>query len=180
MTFFWQYLDFPEWADIAPELAALSLVKFDRSGWRFDYTSDLDQYRTRLPLLWSWFASQGLEPARIGLFEVWPSQPVKYHWDWCPQTLSMNFPVLNCNDQTYTGYYLANGDPLTLKVNRQIPEGTYNYYARENLTEVDRYTLDKPLIMNVKHIHGVHNLTKQLRTSMTVRFSVDPWHLVDK
>ena len=76
------------------------------------------------------------------------------HTDKHKNHLALNFGI-SVPPESYTGLY-------------KLIDGQY--------TELDRYYLDGPIILNTKISHWVY--TPSLRLVMTFRFAIDPWKLV--
>jgi hypothetical protein len=178
-SFIWQYVEIDTWPLVQTELDRLPDlldVEWDFENYGFKWSDRPEYFAPMLPALWTWFDQTGLEPARVGVLDKIAGQTVGYHFDLGPYELALQLPMKNCNDQTYTGFYISNGPP-TIKSSPLVSQP--NCYDPLKLTEIARYTLDKPLIFNVKKIHGVHNLTAETRTCLSIRFRKDPWKLIN-
>jgi hypothetical protein len=177
--FIWQYIEIDSWPLIQTELdllPGLVDIAWDFENHGFKWSNRPEYFAPLLPVLWTWFDQKGLEPAKVGVLDKVAGQAVGYHVDLGPYELALQLPIKNCNDQTYTGFYISDGPP-TIKSSPRVSEP--NCYDPLRLTEIARYTLDKPLIFNVKKIHGVHNLTSRTRTCLSIRFRQNPWKLIN-
>jgi len=90
--------------------------------------------------------------------------------------LSMNFGLQNCTDTPVIFYEYISG-PKDYVPLPDPNEGAYIFYASSTLKEIDRYTLDAPVIMNNTVPHAIYNDTDGIRISVSFRFLSDPWNL---
>jgi hypothetical protein len=52
-------------------------------------------------------------------------------------------------------------------------------FVTDDPVEVGRYTLNGPVMLNIKQPHGVINYGPVLRAGISFIFKKDPWHLVE-
>jgi hypothetical protein len=90
--------------------------------------------------------------------------------------LSLNFGIYNCINTPVIFYEYLSGPKQYMPLPNSS-EGPYIFYAGSELKEIDRYALDNPIIMNNTVPHAIHNDTKNVRISISFRFTQDPWHL---
>lgn len=108
----------------------------------------------------------------IGIVIVPPGvSPI--HIDAGEYNIGFNFPVLNCQ-RTYTVLYKPNDgvdiDSKLGKLKNHI--GLYEFEDNE-VTEITRFELDGPLLMNVKIPHQIINTNNGVRVSASLRFKND-------
>lgn len=97
--------------------------------------------------------------------------PVKWH---------LNIPVTNC-ETTYTAIYEALPDQhqqYTLEPDLpglawEIGDGNTHVYRSDQVKEIDRYYFRRPVVLNTKTIHCVHNPTNQVSVRMSLRMNCD-------
>jgi hypothetical protein len=90
--------------------------------------------------------------------------------------LSLNFGIQNCTETPVIFYEYLTG-PKDYVPLPDPSEGSYIFYARSTLKEIDRYILDAPIIMNNTVPHAIYNNIDKIRISVSFRFSTDPWNL---
>lgn len=90
--------------------------------------------------------------------------------------LSLNFGIQNYIETPVILYEYVSGPKEYIPL-PDPSEGSYIFYAESELKEIDRYTLDNPVIMNNTVPHSIYNNTKDVRISISFRFTQDPWHL---
>jgi hypothetical protein len=90
--------------------------------------------------------------------------------------LSMNVGIQHCKETPVIFYEYISG-PKDYVPLPDPKEGSYIFYARSTLREIDRYILDTPIIMNNTVPHAICNNTDDIRISVSFRFSLDPWNL---
>jgi hypothetical protein len=90
--------------------------------------------------------------------------------------LSMNFGIQNCTETPVIFYEYISG-PKDYVPLPDPSEGSYIFYAKSTLKEIDRYILNTPVIMNNTVPHAIYNSTDNIRISVSFRFSSDPWNL---
>lgn len=91
--------------------------------------------------------------------------------------LSLNFGIANCIETSVVFYKYISGPKKYVPLPDPV-EGSYIFYAESELEEIDRYILDKPVIMNNTVPHGILNDTNEPRISISFRFLNDPWNLI--
>lgn len=90
--------------------------------------------------------------------------------------LAINFPIKNCHN-SLTKFYEPVGE--LSKPIRHVENGVhYLVHPKQEWTEIDSYTLDRPVLLNTNVHHAVINNTDDVRISLSVRFRNDPWHLI--
>lgn len=128
---------------------------------------DIDDLRTGLEQL-GWIDNLSF----IGIVIVPPgASPI--HIDTGDYTIGFNFPVLNCK-RTHTILYKPNDD---VDINSKLGKlknhiGLYEFEEHE-VTEITRFELDGPLLMNVKVPHQIINTNNAVRVSASLRFKND-------
>jgi hypothetical protein len=98
--------------------------------------------------------------------------PVKWH---------LNIPVTNC-ENTYTAIYEALPDQhqhYTLEPDlpglafESGDDGNTHVYRSDQVKEIDRYYFRRPVVLNTKTIHCVHNPTDQVSVRLSLRMNCD-------
>lgn len=105
----------------------------------------------------------------LGIVTVSPgSSPI--HIDHGPHNVAFNFPILNCK-RTQTILYSTNENVNVDSKLGKLPNhiGIYEFEQNE-VTEVTRFELDGPLLMNVKIPHQIINPNNGVRVSASLRF----------
>lgn len=99
------------------------------------------------------------------------------HIDSQDNYLALNFPLFNC-ENSYTAFYdLKDVDSIIddIKPNGVIYKKiVFNSQPKE----IDRYKLDRPIILNTKVPHKIFHNSQIPRYAISFRFKEDPWHLV--
>ncbi len=90
--------------------------------------------------------------------------------------LSMNFGIQNCHETPVIFYEYISGpkDYFSLP---DPSQGSFIFYARSELKEIDRYILHAPVLINTSVPHSIFNNTTKTRISVVFRFNTDPWYL---
>lgn len=144
---------------------------------------DAEYMMSFLPNLKQYFVENNVSDIERIAFVATPPHSINtIHIDQGLETLALNFPVTDCS-QSYTKFLANNGKLETVKV-REVNDGVesfriYKKFVTDNPIEVGRYSLTKPVMLNVKMPHGVYNDSGSgLRAGFSFRFKKDPWHLV--
>lgn len=94
--------------------------------------------------------------------------------------LAFNFPIENCDD-TYTIFYKYHGENLNILETIDVPDkpsfGVYRKLDPEQLEEIDRYYLDRPVLINTSVPHNINNTAYSTRITLNIRLAPDPWDL---
>lgn len=90
--------------------------------------------------------------------------------------VSLNFGIQNYTETPVIFYEYIRGPKQYIPL-PDPSEGSYIFYAESELKEIDRYVLDRPVIMNNTVPHSIYNNTQDIRISISFRFTQDPWHL---
>jgi len=135
-----------------------------------------------LPALMQYFADMGLgETERIAYVSTPPYSVNTVHMDQGPEVLALNFPLTDCS-QSYTIFLKNNGRLEAFYVdeiiNNVAGKRKFMKFVTDNPVELGRYTLNGPVLLNVKMPHGVVNEGSTLRAGISFRFKKDPWNLV--
>lgn len=195
----WNYVDIPEWEKIRDQI-----IEFKKNAPKLEELSCwqcyfYDTLKKELPDLVDAFATLGLTPRQMILFDIAPNDindknhetknavfvhidgkdDERHETDFDP-TNAINIPLVNC-ENSYTIFF-----EIDLPEGRH-PEDIYVYYPEHyqcggmDLTiirEIDRFTLNKPAALRVNIPHGVYNPTNQMRQVATFRFYEDTDHLL--
>jgi hypothetical protein len=99
------------------------------------------------------------------------------HIDSQENSLALNFPLSNCND-SYTVFY--DPDNIDSIIDEKKPNGVIYKKIKFNTQprEIDRYILDRPIILNTKIPHKIFHNSQAPRYAISFRFERDPWHLI--
>ena len=178
--FTWKPCAIDNWNIISQELQVLP-DKIWRSRAKFYPLWDLDPYRVLLPSLFTWFESVCLVSRVIAYVEVQGGSKISVHSDemqddplgWDP-VLALNLPIRDCLCSR-TRIYHSSSPPRLVSGNSR----PYIVYNPSDLSEIDSYILSEPILLNVKHPHGIENWGSETRHSLSIRFAQDPWWLVD-
>jgi hypothetical protein len=90
--------------------------------------------------------------------------------------LAINFGIQNQADTPVIFYEYISGPKEYFSL-PDPAEGSYIFYAKSELKEIDRYLLTTPALINTTVPHSIYNNTDKTRISVTFRFNSDPWHL---
>ena len=84
--------------------------------------------------------------------------------------VGFNFPVLNCK-RTHTIFYKPNDDVDTnSKLSKLKNHVDLNKFEQHEVTEIARFELDGPVLMNVGIPHQIINPNNGVRVSASIRF----------
>jgi len=171
--FYFKYLDIP----YNPDEIFNFFKNKDYHPHRFEML-DVQKVLDILPSIQNWFKSQGLLVTKVAYI----STPTKFkqmiHTDVGDNELAINFPVFNC-ENTRTYFYKPKDGAPQVKV--KYTPGTnlpYVSYEPEMVSEVCFFTLNKPVLLNVKKPHSIDNQTDNNRVSISFRFNKEPTHLI--
>ena len=136
-----------------------------------------------LPALIQYFVDMDLgEIERIAYVSTPPNSVNTVHMDQGPEVLALNFPLTDCS-HSHTIFLKNNGKLKPFFVNETIDavagKRKFMKFVTDDPIEIGRYTLNGPVILNVKMPHGVINEGPTLRAGISFRFKKDPWHLVE-
>jgi hypothetical protein len=108
----------------------------------------------------------------LGVVTVSPG-PSPIHIDAGSPTVAFNFPILNCQRTDTILYKLNDGVDVDSKLGKLKNHiGIYEFEQHE-VTEITRFELDGPLLMNVKIPHQIINTNNAVRVSASLRFKND-------
>lgn len=172
-NFFWKHIEIENYSNIIDQLQSSmvpGLLKIRERGF-FHY--DLKKFENTCPLFIDWVKSKSLDIRVVAIIKTLATHPQDIHRDFIPaapgNTYAINLNLYNCVE-TYTRMF-------KLKDDIELPPVTYGpngkpffSYSENNCTEVTRYTLEKPIILNVAQIHQVVNNTEKTRISVSFRF----------
>ena len=91
------------------------------------------------------------------------------------QKVAINWPVFNCED-TYTCFYeeKADANPQLVKLSNGLP---YKKYSYDDVTEIHRIKINKPVALRYDVLHAVVNETQHVRVTVSFRFNSNHWEL---
>jgi hypothetical protein len=95
-----------------------------------------------------------------------------------PVKWALNIPITNC-ENTYTAIYEALPDQqYTLEPDLpglvwESSDGNTHVYRSDQVKEIDRYYFRRPVVLNTKTIHCVHNPTDQVSVRLSLRMNCD-------
>ncbi len=156
-------------------------------------TTELNLLHSKLSLISSAFDSKSFQqPVDLGLthflnlpvaqfilVQVQPNSTISIHRDERPNNLclSLNIPIENC-ENTVTSFYIYNSDePPEIKTT--IDNKQFKLYKPENCIKVSEYVLNSPVLLRTDILHNVVNNNSTVRRALSVRFSQDPWDLMN-
>ena len=177
-AFTWSWVDMPCWPQVQKELVdAYQLGQLMKRSWVWD---DYPEMRQFLPTLYQWCDQQAIKPRRFASVQQHANTHQSYHVDLGPFDIALQLPVYGC-ELGYTGFYTST-EQRDLLTGPKVKTGNHAWfnYAQNTLTEIDRYYLTGPMMINIRQIHSVQNWSPVTRMGLSVRFWQDPWHLVDK
>lgn len=191
MSKYWKYLDLTGWQEQSKFLLEWtnknSDIDLPHVRWHYKEVKHLPEMQNHFV----WWQSWGLSPHEMFVLRVSPSiMHVDYTAFGCPHihtdqkvehpdpdlngvtpTFSINIPLSNC-DQSITRFYEVD-DLNAARVFYNDPWGGEWGYDPNQCREVDRYSLTKPTILDIKIPHSVHNPTTNNRIAMCYRFAED-------
>jgi hypothetical protein len=129
-----------------------------------------------VPTFKQWCIDNKLKPFKVAYISTPPNTAQSPHMDDGEEILAINFPVDNC-ETVETKMW----DEENLKSIKLMTIGTgipYYRYLVNNHDPVSKYTLDNPVMLNIKKVHSVVNDTDKPRISLSFRFERDPWEKV--
>lgn len=202
--FIWKYLDIPEWNIIESELKSYikNIKKVDvreptvEDSTRLFYLDNTEVFYN-CPAFEKYFSRICKNHNKIVMIKYsFPSgynhvphlDNAEYYNQFQPPaegitkwSLGLNFPIENC-ENTYTAFYAPkNGQVNITKVIKRPDKpqwGVYRELDAEDLLEIDRYWLTKPILINTSVPHNVVNNSGKTRVAITVRLNPDPWELI--
>jgi hypothetical protein len=138
---------------------------------------DLSQTLKELPSIANWFTAQRLKPKMVALISVGGNSKQKIHKDVGESILAINFPVENYkNIRTY--FYKVNENALPILEHSKDTNVPYSAYAEDSCLPICHYTVETPVLLNIKEPHSVFNHTNLVRYVLSFRFYNDPHHLI--
>lgn len=99
------------------------------------------------------------------------------HIDSQENCLALNLPLFNCNNSSTVFYDPNDIDSIIDEVK---PNGVLYKKIKFKIKprEIDRYTLDRPILINTKVPHKIFHNSQTPRYAISFRFGEDPWHLI--
>lgn len=171
--FFWKHIEIENYDNILSQMqnamAPVLLATPERGFFHYDK----DKFKEECPLFMDWATNNSLEIRVIAIIKTLATHPQDIHRDFIPaapgNTYALNLNIHNCVE-TYTRMFKLKDD-IELPPVSYGPNGKpFFSYSEENCVEVSRYTLEKPVILNVAQIHQVVNKTDKTRISVSFRF----------
>lgn len=165
-TFYWKYID------LDPEEVArikAEYLKHLPNNSHFFQTVNIEN-RTFM----------GMELLRSVLIQVEPKAIGRIHTDFRPDKnygdqLAIQIPLANC-EHSLTELWSSDYDPPVQYTHNGQP---YNYFDKARCVKVSEFTLVHPIIWRTDVPHSVSNVSDQPRLAISLRFKIDPWHLID-
>lgn len=144
---------------------------------------DSDRVMNHLPELQKYFIKNNLgDIERIAYVSTPPHSTNATHMDQGPEILALNFPLTDCSS-SYTQFLKNNGRLEAVELIDTVKgikeKRKFMKFVTDDPIEVGRYTLNGPVMLNIKQPHGVINHGPMLRAGISFRFKKDPWHLVE-
>lgn len=171
-NFYFKYLDL---SYNIQEVESLYKIYADIPG-RFSMLR-IQQAMEYLPSINLLFKNLNLTPSKMAYINIGSNTTQIIHCDWGAETLALNFPVYNCLD-TFTEFYDVPESELREGKTMGTELPFYYYNNLDNKKFVDKFTLSKPVLLNIKKAHSVVNKTSSSRISLSFRFKTDPWFLI--
>ena len=172
-SFFWKHIEMENYSNIIDQLQSTMVPGLLATSQRGFFHYDFDKFKNDCPLFIDWANNKSLEIRVVAIIKTLSTIPQEIHRDFIPaapgNTYALNLNLYNCVE-TYTRMF-------KLKDNIELPPVSYGpngkpffSYSENNCVEVTRYTLEKPVILNVAQIHQVVNNTEKTRISVSFRF----------
>jgi hypothetical protein len=146
-------------------------------GIGFEHT-DLTDFESAVPTLHTWLNSIKCWPLKnVALVVIGPHKSQSIHIDAQEKDFALNFGVQVKG--TYTNMFrIIEGQPITIPYGNQGL--VYHSYEHCTLEKETQFILDDaPVLFNTKHVHQVINPTDIPRVAVSLRFYVDPTHLLN-
>ena len=100
---------------------------------------------------------------------------IDVHHAYPADRLVINIPFENC-EQSITKFW-KNKKPVVIK---KTPNGyPYAHLNKEECDQIDEFKLSRPVLFNAGIPHSVTNPQTVCRRAISLRFAVEPWHLVN-
>jgi len=121
----------------------------------------------------------GMEIKKSVLIQVEPHAIGRIHTDYrfdknFGDTLALNIPLINCED-SITELWRSDYIPPTRYTDNGQP---YNFYDKARCIKISEFKLTKPVLFRTDIPHSVSNSGNKLRQAISLRFKIDPWHLI--
>ena len=125
----------------------------------------------------------GLELQQTVLIQVGPMSGLNdegihidvHHLAYTADRLAINIPFENC-EGSITKFW-KNKNPVVIK---KTPNGyPYADLKKEECDQIDEFKLSRPVLFNASIPHSVTNPQTVCRRAISLRFAVEPWHLVN-
>lgn len=117
------------------------------------------------------------EMERLGMLDYWfatavitvkPNGMLPIHTDTGDYTYSLNIPMHNFEDGD-TVFYSTSVEPVFMP--RSNGSGSYQKFMPEHCTETERFTLNRPALMNTQVPHSVINSSSTSRIALGLRLA---------
>jgi hypothetical protein len=129
-----------------------------------------------IPELTEFFKILNLTIEFVGFFVSFKNES-SIHIDNDNKPCRINFPILNCEDTETLYYKIKKIDYINETQKNNL---TYKLLKKENCEIVDKFVLNKPVLMRVLEPHQVVvNSNNFPRVSCTVQFTEDISHLLE-
>ena len=119
-----------------------------------------------------------MEVQRFILIQVAPNAIGRIHTDWRPteygHQLALNIPLLNC-EHSLTELWSSDYDPPTQYTSNGQP---YRFFESSRCKKLTEFKLTTPVLFRTDIPHSVNNTSNTIRKAISIRFKVDPWHLI--
>jgi hypothetical protein len=165
MTFMWKYIDIPQ-----KEVDAIQ-QEFKKVIPNNEYFIQDIELKSK-----DFF---GLTIDRALLVQVPPLLNIEddynIHSDMRDLKLAINIPLENCK-QSITKFWKAN-KVGTIKT---TPNGIiYNHYNSKDCEQISQFYFTRPVIFDSSVLHSTTNLSAKWRRGISLRFTIDPWYLIN-
>tara|TARA_B110000503_G_C6919340_1_gene318036 strand:+ start:104 stop:613 length:510 start_codon:yes stop_codon:yes gene_type:complete len=123
----------------------------------------------------------GMEIKKSVLIQVEPYAIGRIHTDYrfdknFGDVLALNIPLINCQD-SITQMWKSDYTPPTQYTDNGQP---YNFYDKSRCQKITEFQLTKPVLFRTDIPHSVNNSSNKKRQAISLRFKIDPWHLIGK
>ena len=168
--FLYKYLEIPNYQQISKEILEFDKLVNNKRGF---VILDKALGPNKVPTLYKWFGELNLTVKTICSIYLEPNSRQKGHIDQGPWDLAINIPASGCEFSS-TKFFKNKGEIVVKYTNTtKVP---YYEYVDDSPEEIDSYILSKPVLINIKMPHSVHNGIEP-RTCFSFRFEQDPWFL---
>lgn len=172
IDFFWKTIEIENYSNIIEQMQSTMLPSLLRTTQHGLFHYDLEKFKHICPLFIDWVEKKSLQIRTIAIIKTLPTIPQDIHCDFIPvfqrNTYAINLNLYNCID-TYTRMFKLKNKMALPPISYGSEKKPFFSYTEDMCTEVTRYNLEKPILLNVGQIHQVINDTGSPRISVSFR-----------